>query len=94
MRGGWFSYESRFIKNLPIRTIDLSNKNDVEKQANIVEFVQRMLDLHEKLPNVKTPEDKNIIERQIAATDNQINSLVYELYELTDKEIRIVEESS
>jgi len=32
--------------------------------------------------------------RQIGATDQQIDRLVYELYGLTDEEIRIVEESA
>jgi hypothetical protein len=33
-------------------------------------------------------------QHQIDATDKQIDQLVYELYGLTDKEIRIVEEST
>ena len=33
-------------------------------------------------------------QRQIDATDRQIDRLVYELYELTDDEIRIVEEAT
>ncbi len=37
---------------------------------------------------------KRAIGRQIDATDRQIGRLVYELYELTDDEIRIVEESA
>jgi hypothetical protein len=37
---------------------------------------------------------KEAIERQIAATDAQIDQLVYELYGLTDEEIRIVEEAT
>jgi hypothetical protein len=32
-----------------------------------------------------------MIQRQIDATDKQIDKLVYELYGLTDDEIRIVE---
>jgi len=32
--------------------------------------------------------------RQIDATDKQIDQLVYELYGLTDEEIRIVEEAT
>jgi hypothetical protein len=39
----------------------------------------------------KTPYDKTRIERQINATDHQIDHLVYELYGLTDKEIDIVD---
>ena len=42
----------------------------------------------------KTGHDKTVIERQIDATNRQIDRLVYELYELTDEEIRIVEESA
>ena len=34
-----------------------------------------------------------LFERQIKATDRQIDQLVYELYELTPEEIAIVEKS-
>jgi hypothetical protein len=43
------------------------------------------------LPKAMTPHDKELIERQISATDKQIDALVYELYGLTESEIRIVE---
>jgi len=39
---------------------------------------------------VKTDHEKTLIERQIEATDTQIDALVYELYWLTEEEIRIV----
>jgi len=41
-----------------------------------------------------TTHDKTVIQRQIDATDRQIDRLVYELYDLTDDEIRIVEEAT
>lgn len=53
-----------------------------------------MLDLHKQLAAAKTPHDKTTIERQIEATDQQIDRLVYELYGLTEDEIRIVEGAS
>jgi hypothetical protein len=34
------------------------------------------------------------LQRQIESTDRWINELVYELYGLTDEEIRIVEEAT
>jgi len=43
------------------------------------------------LPKAKTPHETEALQRQIAATDGQIDNLVYELYGLTDEEIRIVE---
>jgi len=50
-----------------------------------------MLDLHKKLRTVKTPHENETLQRQIDATDQQIDRLVYELYELTEEEIKIVE---
>jgi len=38
------------------------------------------------------PRQKAALQRQIDTTDRQIDRLVYELYGLTDEEIRIVEE--
>jgi hypothetical protein len=39
----------------------------------------------------RTPHGKEALQRRIDATDAQIDTLVYELYGLTDKEIGIVE---
>jgi len=50
-----------------------------------------MLDLHQRLAAATTPADKDLYQRQIDATDAEIDALVYELYGLTEKEIAIVE---
>ena len=52
-----------------------------------------MLDLHQSLAAAQTPIEKTALQRQIHTTDQQIDRLVYELYHLTDDEIKIVEES-
>ncbi len=57
----------------------------------VAELVERMLDLHKQLAAAKIPAEKTRIQRQIDATDHQIDKLVYELYGLTEEEIRIVE---
>jgi predicted nucleic acid-binding Zn-ribbon protein len=57
----------------------------------MVELVERMLDLHKQVPKVKTPREQESLKRTIAATDMQIDALVYELYGLTDEQIQIVE---
>jgi len=36
---------------------------------------------------------RDLYQRQIEATDGQIDALVYELYGLTEEEIKIVEEA-
>ncbi len=57
----------------------------------MVGLVETMLKLHKDLPKAKTPHEQESIQRQIAATDRQIDELVCELYGLTEDEIRIVE---
>ena len=42
----------------------------------------------------KNPNDKTRLQRDIEATDRQIDQLVYELYGLTEEEIKIVEEET
>ena len=46
------------------------------------------------LAAAKTGHDKTAIQRQIDATDREIDRLVYELYALTEDEIKIVEEGT
>ncbi len=54
-------------------------------------LVEQMLSHHKKLATANTAHDKALLQRQINATDNQIDKLVYELYCLTEEEVKIVE---
>ena len=56
--------------------------------------VEHMLSLHQKIAEAKSPQTKTVLQRQIEATDRQIDKLVYRLYDLTDEEIEIVEAAS
>ncbi len=58
----------------------------------MVALVEDMLELHKRLA-AKSDADKQRLQRAINATDRKIDALVYELYGLTDEEIRIVEGS-
>ena len=51
-----------------------------------------MLALQKQLAAAKVPHDKTVLQGQIDATDRQIDRLVYDLYGLTEEEIKIVEE--
>ena len=56
----------------------------------MVGLVERMRDLHKRHAAEANPQVKTMLQRQIDATDGQIDGLVYELYGLTDDEIAIV----
>ncbi len=47
--------------------------------------------LTRRLATAKTDHEKTALQRQIDATDKQIDKLVYELYGLTEEEIKVVE---
>jgi len=71
------------LKELPIPKAPTSDP--------ISPLVERMLSLNQQLASAKTDHDKTSLQRQIDATDKQIDKLVYELYGLTEEEITIVE---
>jgi len=47
--------------------------------------------LHQQLAATKLEHEQTALKRQIAATGRQIDNLVYELYGLSEEEIKIVE---
>jgi hypothetical protein len=89
-RGGYFSYESRFIKNLPIRTIDFNNSQEVKIHDDIVKLVDVMLDLRKREIKAEGHE-LELLKRQIEKADREIDGRVYELYGVTEGEKRLIE---
>jgi hypothetical protein len=78
----------RSLRALPIRKIDLGDPMDKARHDRMVKLVQRMLNLHKQLAAATTPADKTGVQRRIDTTEKRIDQLVYELYGLTDDEIR------
>jgi hypothetical protein len=79
------------LERFPIQSVDFSDTVDKARHDKMVTLVEQMLALNKQLASVKTAHEKTILQRQIDATDKQIDNLVYELYGLTDEEIMIVE---
>ncbi len=84
----------RSLRQLPIYWPEVEKQADQRLHDRIVELVQCILDLHKQLAGAKTAHARTATQRQIDATDRQIDRLVYELYGLTADEIRIVEEAT
>jgi len=57
----------------------------------MVTLVNSMLELNKKVQDARLEQEKTQFSRQIAATDGAIDKLVYELYWLTEEEIKIME---
>ena len=63
------------------------------ENKELEDLVDRMISLNKELSQAIVPRDKKLLQKQIETIDNQINQVVYHLYELTDAEIKIIEEN-
>ncbi len=87
----YLRFFGQYMAGFPVRIIDPSSGADRDGRERMVALVERMLALHAQLPLARTDQERAVLERQIAATDSQIDQVVYELYGLTDQEIAIIE---
>jgi hypothetical protein len=78
-----FSLNSIPIKSSPDKTI----------YKAIIQHVDLLLQLNEELKEEKLSSKAEQIKQRIEHSEEKINQLVYELYELTEDEIKIVEGS-
>ena len=90
LSGGYLRIGPPQVKTMPIRTIDFDNSADVALHDKMVALVDSMLDWHKQLPDLDG-EALRIVNARIVATDREIDELVYELYGLSDDEVRVVE---
>ena len=81
------------LLSIAIPRINFSDPADKQKHDEIVAKVEAMLEAKKQLADAKTDKDKNYYEAKCSGLDRQIDRLVYELYGLTEEEIKIVEES-
>lgn len=89
--GAFTKIRTNQLARLPIRTINFSDPTDVARHDRMVALVESMLNLHKQSAAARLPDEKDRLARQIEQTDRQIDKLVYELYGLSEEEIKIVE---
>ena len=86
--------KTTYIKKLPIRTIDFSNPAGKAAHDRMTGMVETMLELQGQKAAQKATASGDALaalEARITELDAAIDALVYELYGLTDEEIKIVE---
>lgn len=97
----WYAYG--FIFGFAIRTMHFDNsvtskipmpKREILTSNNatpLTSLVDQMLEAQKLYHNAKTENDKKVYKQKIEIIDKQIDNLVYKLYDLTDEEIKIIE---
>jgi hypothetical protein len=85
-RGVGLEINGNVLSRTPIRRVNFSDPTDKARHDRMTQFVASMLVLYRHKASAKTKAEQEVIQRQIDATDRQIDELVYELYSLTPDE--------
>lgn len=93
-RGGWITCTKQYVGQLPIYRIDLTKPNEKFAHDEIARLVERILVLQKERLTV-TPleafDHARDLDREITDTDSKIDTLVYNLYGITEEEKKIIE---
>ncbi len=76
------------LDKFPVLVCDKSNK---EKHDKIIKLVDQLLQLNKDKQNITLPNQLEMINNRIEYAESKINELVYQLYDLTEEEIKIIE---
>ncbi len=80
-----------FLKRIPIRRIDFSNANERVHHNQVVQLVEQILPAKKQWSAADVDYEKRRLDQFCADLDREIDRLVYQLYDLTNDEIAIVE---
>ena len=73
------------LRDLPVAEGDLNKRNEIIKHVSL------LLKLNEEIKETKLQTNTEQLKQRIQHSEGKINELVYQLYELTEEEIKIVE---
>jgi len=88
MAGEYYEYDVRNLEIMPIRVV-----ND-QKKEKMIALVKEILELEEKAQSINPQlSEGRRLQDEINSVNNEINKLVYKIYDITDEEKKIIEES-
>ena len=91
MRGGYYSFESRFIRTLPISVPNPDDPEDMACHDSIVSLVGQLLELNRRNLIANDASERQRLQRLINATEAEVDQLVNSLYGLTAEETALIE---
>jgi adenine-specific DNA-methyltransferase len=91
LRGNAYRLTPEYINPFPIRVIDKDNKSEIQAHDNLASLVDKMLEFKKKEAAEMSEHLKTVISRQIDSIDKAIDMAVYELYNLSEDDIKVVE---
>ena len=102
----WFTYRFIFARairtmhfdapvtdRIPFCKLDFTKAADKARHDKLVGLVDKLLVLMPKLRAATAERERATLQNAVTAADQEIDMLVYDLYGLTEKEIKLVEDS-
>jgi len=81
------------LLELPIYKLEDSNKQEKKIKDEIIKSVEAITEIKKKLETVNLNSEKLLLEKQINALEEKIDDMIYKLYDVSDDEKKIIEES-
>ena len=93
-RGVGLEINGNVLGLAPVRRVDLGTSKGRELHDEIVATVTELLAGRRQEHGSRTSHERDVLVRQWQALDDRLDRLVYRLYDLTQDEIREVEEAT
>ncbi len=93
-RGKGLEINGHVLAKVPVPKVDFARLNDRRQALQISKLVEQTLSLHEQLDSSVNTNQMATLTEQIKGFDERIDQLVYELYDLNDQDIRLIERST
>ncbi len=84
IQGGYFRFIRQYLETIPI-------SRNVKLKIEIEKLVNQLLQLNQQNSEAKLSTQVSQIQGKIDFFENRLNQMVYQLYDLTEEEIKIVE---
>ena len=91
-RGGYIALNRQYIESIPIISPTQMDPDQIKIMKKISQLARQMVEFGMEISNYKEHK-QDILQRQIDATDQLIDQLVFQLYVLSDEEICVVDGS-
>ena len=93
LSGGFLAVNKGQLATLPIRIIAATDSVGRARHDEIIDLAERLSTLHLRLSDTHSSATLRSLPRQLAAAEQRMDQLVYQLYDLTAAEIEVVERS-
>jgi hypothetical protein len=89
-RGSYYSHGKQFIEKLPIKKIDFTNKDELEKYEDILRIVRNLISTTAQFKAEKNSTRKKVLDRKLGTLFGQLIKLINDLYQISDEEFATV----